>query len=845
MKRRYPIRFCYHPDGLPLKRPGLFGSWDSEGRYHPDWIDSGRPLEHLEDGSWQVTVELEAEVGELFWWGVRDEGEWMLFGQSALAFTPSKLEDSFQVFSLGNRHRFGVNPVADDGFTVGVWAPHARSVRLVIDPDGGARSFELSEQNGIWSGRFPQGWSEIEGYPYAFGVVTSEGSTVLRSDPYARRRQGPQRGVSDLFVRADGSQTHQYAQDAKGFHLLRFEAVPRDQPGLAEPPVLRLFLDGEPLDAAALAQRFPSSMRLHGEEAWWKERVASDGGISLPARSAVEAYAVCLGPAEALLGLSYEITDSRGAAYHDPWNNKLEGFHNWPRFGLVSRPISGRRRTPKSNQPVGDLIIYEMHVGSLLGQGGNLRTSTFGEVAKTLPAIKALGFTAVALMPTNPSEGWRDWGYLGTSSMAHQEAYADPQESAEQSLLAFIKAAHDLDLSVFTDVVYNHIGGEHNDLWNFDGFKNPWFEWERDPALGMSAIGTELPERPAKTANALPLTESPTVRNTPWGPIPAYDKRPVFQFFIDHATDCVERLGFDGIRFDFTHLIHSQPGGGGHHGWLMLQEINRRLKHFFPHVLTFAEEFPQHHIITAPVAEGGAGFDAMWNTEHQHRLVYSHHHLSVAEAAAQGKPLPLRRYLDHLRHPAGFSRPSCSVTVLSNHDEVGNAIQIASLVASHPRGWDLARALCWVSLLSPGYPIIFQGTEDLATNPFTWGIPSSWDGQSHLLGQELPPHRHHHVLATRDVLQFRLSRRDLHSEVPISNHYLEEKAGVVGFRRAGLWVVANFSEKPFSLPEEIRVDGTPLLSSEEEKYGYKGEATGDGQVGGFALKVFASRLEEA
>ena len=843
MKRRYPIRFCYHPDGMSLKRPGLFGSWDSEGRFHDEWIDGGRPMEHMEDGSWQVTVELEAEEGQLFWWGVRDGGEWMLFGQPALSFTPSKLEDSFQVFTLGNRHRFGVIPVGSDGFQVGVWAPHARSAQLLIDPEGVATTFPLSELDGIWSGKFEKGWSEIEGLPYAYELVSSEGTRLLRADPYARRRQGPQRGVSDLYVRADGSQTHQYAQDPKGFHLLRFEAVVRDGGKLSEAPALRLFLDGAPLDAKALKKRLRASMKLHGEETWWANEVKPDGTISLKRRAGAEAYAVCLGPADALLGLTYEIADSRGAAYHDPWNNKLEGFHNWPRYGLVSRPVQGRRRDPKSHQPVGDLIIYEMHIGSLLGSGGNLRTSTFGEVAKTLGHIKALGFTAIALMPTNPSEGWRDWGYLGTSSMAHQEAYADPQESAEQSLLAFIRAAHDLDLSVFTDVVYNHVGGEHNDLWNFDGFKNPWFEWERDPALGMSAIGAELPERPSKTANALPLTENPTVRNTPWGPIPAYNKRPVFQFYIDHAMDCVERLGFDGIRFDFTHLIHSQPGGGGHHGWLMLQEINRRLKHFFPNVLTFAEEFPQHYIITAPVSEGGAGFDAMWNTEHQHRLIYTQHHLSVAEAAAQGKHLPLRRYLEHLVHPAGFSRPTCSVTVLSNHDEVGNAIQIASLVGSHPRGWDLARALCWLSLLSPGYPIIFQGTEDLATNPFTWGIPSSWDGKSHLSGAKLEPYRERHLEAIKDVLGFRLARRDLHSEVPISNQYLDEPSGIVGFRRAGLWVLANFSAEPYDLPEEIRIEGAALLSSESEKYGYQGSPAGESQLGAYSVKVFASRLD--
>jgi 1,4-alpha-glucan branching enzyme len=838
--QRRSIRFCYHPDGLPLKRPCVIGSWDSEGRFHDDWTDSGRPLAEMADGSWQVTFELECELDQTFWWGVRDTGEWMLFGESAPSFVPSDPEQAVQLFALGDRHRMGLVPGPDDSFRAGVWAPHASAVELWVEPESPTLKLALAESNGIWTARAESGWAALEGRPYAFSLVTSEGQSVLRADPYARRRQGPQKGVSDLFVRGDGSQTHRYAQDPRGAHLLRFEAVPRGDK-LQSPPVLRLFLEGTALDKAALEQRLLSKAPLPEIESWGLDLARADGSIPLARRRDVEAYAACLGSALALQGLRYTIEDDRGGAYHDPWSNLLEGSHNWPRFGIASRPLSGPRRSRRPQQPVGDLAIYELHVGSILGRGGNLRSSTFGEVASCLGRIRELGFTAVALMPTNPSEGHRDWGYLGTSSMAHQEAYANPGESAEESLLAFIKAAHQEGLYVFTDVVYNHVGGDHSDLWDFDGYKNPWFEWVSNPDLAPRVAGGDLPETPRDTANAIPQTAEPTVRNTPWGPIPAFNKRPVHRFFIDHAMDCVGRLGFDGIRFDFTNLIHSQPAGGGSHGWMLLQEINRRLKHFFPEVLTFAEEFPQHPIITTPVSEGGAGFDAMWNTEHQHRLVYSHHMLSVTQAVVLGKPVPLRLMLEHVLHPAGFSRPTCSVTVLSNHDEVGNAIQIASLVAAHPRGGDLARLVCWFSLLCPGYPIIFQGTEDLASNPFTWGIPSSWDGDSHLRHDvELSAERARHLRAFGDVLRFRQARRDLHSEVPIANSYLNEKALVVGFRRAGVWVVANFGDKAFRLPEEIRVSEPALLSSEEKEYGYARRRTTGLKVGSLALKVFPS-----
>jgi 1,4-alpha-glucan branching enzyme len=834
---------------MKLKRPSLIGSWDSMGRLHDDWTDSNRPLEPMADGSWQVTCELESEEGETFWWGVRDRGEWLLFGQPAVAFEPSDPAQREQFFALGHRHRLGLNPRSTDGYSVAVWAPHARSVELWIDPVPSAAGqadpnnslfskVSLEEEpDGIWSASAESGWSTMEGLPYAFSIITSEGQRVLRSDPYARRRQGPQKGLSDLFVTAEGKPTHRYAQDKLGHHLLRFEAVP--QRLLSHPPVLRFFDQSGQLDRTALAERLLARVALPDLETWWSDWAHSDGSLPLAKHADVEAYTLCLGPATALHGLTYTIEDSEGGVYHDRWSTLLDGHHNWPRFGVISRPVQGSRKIRSHAHPIGDLVIYEMHIGSLLGQGGNLRISTFGEVAKTLPRLKELGFSAIALMPTNPSEGHRDWGYLGTSSLAHQEAYANPGQSAEESLLEFIQAAHELELSVFTDVVYNHIGGNHNDLWNFDGYKNPWFEWVSNAALTPGITG-DLPERPNDTADDKPRTASPTVRNTPWGPIPAYNKRPVYQFFVDHAMDCVARLGFDGIRFDFTHLMHSHPGGGGSHGWNLLQEINRRLQHFFPGVLTFAEEFPQHPIITTPVSEGGAGFDAMWNTEHQHRLVYSHHHLSVTQAAVNRQPLPLRSFMEHLLHPAGFSRPTCSVTVLSNHDEVGNAIQIARLVAPHPRGGDLARLICWLSLLSPGYPIMFQGTEDMAVNPFTWGVPLSWDGDSHLLGGALSLARQQHLRATADVLQFRQKRRDLHSEVPISDHYLNTKAKVLAFRRAGVWIVANFGDKTFHLPEEIRVSTPELLSSEDKAYGYTRRRTTGLKVASLALKAFAS-----
>ncbi len=838
------VTFTYHPDGLPLKEPLLIGSWTPEGLFCPAWKNSEVPLRLQADGSWSTEHLLRpAAEQQVFWWGVQDQGRWMLFGSEAKSFQPLKAGQAKQSFRLGYRNFFGLNPRGDDGFRACVWAPHARAAALYVEGPSGARTYPLKRAGEIWLLEVDAGWSTMLGCPYGFLLTTSEGNQVLRADPYARRRQGPQRGVSDLFLKGDGHQTHMYAQDLdKGIHLLRFEAVPRPSQKRGLGPVLRLFQGERQLSASELKQRLRHRFSLPKGEAWWWDQLALDGSIGLKRRTGVDAYSVCLGPARALRGLRYQIVDLQGTTYHDPWDNTLKGNHNWSRLGLCA-PAVRREERRRTFSPVTaghrDLVLYELHVGSFLGQGGNLRPSNFDDVLGKLKELKDLGFTGIALMPTNATEGWRDWGYLGTCTFAHHEAYASPGEFAEETLLRFITEAHKLGLRVFNDVVYNHVGGDHNDLWEFDGIGNSWFERQTEfqPKL---AAGTALARTPENTSTAKPRTLAPEVRNTPWGPIPAYNKPMVAQFFIDHAIDQLDRFGFDGLRFDFTHLIHSEPGGG-EAGWHLLRELNTRIEHFFPEALTFAEEFPPHPIITAPVDAGGAGFDAMWNTEHQHRLIYSHHRRSLTEATALGESPPISYFLEHLLNPDGFTGPLHQVTVLSNHDEVGNATRLARLVAPHSRPWDLARLVCWLSLLSPGYPILFQGTEELAENFFSWGLPSTWDTHGPRIGQPLKDHQAKHRRAIKDVLEFRHRYRDLHSEVPISNHFHQPDEALFGFRRGGLWVIANFGAQAAELPTDLPVSGPALLNSERKVYGYQASPSRGRRIGSLSLKVFARK----
>lgn len=792
----------------------LVGSWDKQGHFDKHWSAPGTPMQASPSGAWQASLELQVQPDQQFWWGVKERGTWLLFTREALCFVPAKT--SSVTHRLGHRGLLGLHPQGAEGFRAGLWAPRARSVELLVEQ----QSWSLEQKGEYWFCHSPSGWPDILGRPYAFRLVTSEGEQVLRVDPYARRRQGPQSNLSDLFVTAKGEQTHRYAQDPKGHHLLRFES-----PGAAQAsaPWLELRRDGHPLGRKTLDKLLQPTAPLPEGESWWADSITSKGQISLVQSEG--GYSICLGPAKALKGLEFQIHGGR----NDPWRQTVDGLHNWAGLGLVSEPLQTAHPKPEFDPEV---IIYEMHPGSLLGQGRNLQTSTLEQVTQKLSQIRKQGFTAIALMPTNPTEGIRDWGYLGTCSLSHHEPLS-ALGWGEKSLIAFIEQAHQHGLRVFTDVVYNHVGGDHNDWWEFDGLSNPYFEWntQAKPKPNSGA----LPSTPQDTAEAKPRTLEPSVKNTPWGPIPAFNREAVTRFFVDHAMDQLQRIGFDGIRFDFTNFIHHPDSGGGA-GWRMLQEINARVRHFFPQAMTFAEEFPPNPILTRSTADGGAGFNAMWNTEHQHRLIFHHHSTSVTSALVQDQEPPLGHFLNHLLSPQGFDGPLSSATVLSNHDEVGNAVRLANIVKGHKRGWDIARLVSWISLLAPGYPILFQGTEDLAENNFSWGIPGSWDLDSHLTGAKLAPHRRSHLRSIRDLLNFRKSEPDLHAGVNISDHLLVGR--LLGYRRGRFWILGNFGPRKQHLPAELNLKAKPVLNSELSRYGNQGRGQRGRTLGAYACKVY-------
>jgi isoamylase len=103
-------------------------------------------------------------------------------------------------------------------------------------------------------------------------------------------------------------------------------------------------------------------------------------------------------------------------------------------------------------------IIYEAHVrGITAAKPGIASPGTYRALISELDRIAALGFTVVELLPVHqgdPQEG-SYWGYMPLAFAAVHRQYAAGGDPAAE-LAELITAAHDRDLEVWVDVVYNH-----------------------------------------------------------------------------------------------------------------------------------------------------------------------------------------------------------------------------------------------------------------------------------------------------------------------------------------------------------------------------------------------------
>jgi maltooligosyltrehalose trehalohydrolase len=331
--------------------------------------------------------------------------------------------------------------------------------------------------------------------------------------------------------------------------------------------------------------------------------------------------------------------------------------------------------------PQEKLVIYELHIGTFTPEG------TWAVAAKHLPALVALGITAVEMMPVAEFPGQFGWGYDGVDLYAPTRLYGRPDD-----LRRFINEAHRLGLAVILDVVYNHLGPDGNYLEVFS------------PAYFSKKHGTE------------------------WGDAPNFDgpkSGPVREFFAANAGYWIDEYHFDGLRLDATHRIYDDSDD---HILAMIGRQVRKAAGERHNTFIAAENDAQVARLARPPEAGGFGLDAIWNDDFHHtarvRLTGRREFYFRDFTGRAGEFVALAKHGflfqgqdSRKRGTAALDLPASRFVVyLQNHDQIAHS-------GDGLRGHQLASPGCWRAvtaylLLSPGVPLLFQGQEFSASNPF-------------------------------------------------------------------------------------------------------------------------------
>lgn len=704
------VTFVY--DAGPQRDIGnvrLNGSWNKEtGRYSSEWGQAAIPMRHLGDGKWSVTVRLVDDGAHAWEYGIiadtpAKKGAWVVHSGKNLTFDPAA---GTATYTPTTYHTMGARQGAKGEASFKVWLPNAREVTVrITSRDGAVTRVPLQRTGDDWAASVPN-FKSLVGSSYMYELVDSRGDKRVVADPYALEVTGEQFGLSrSWFDPTNGAEVHQYLEPRQEF--MRFEL--RDDDATAQAWVVLKDASGRQLSKAEV------EARLGPLDGGFRSAIAGKRGLDdllwldddgrLRMRFTDGTWTTLVHNPEALAGLRYEMVLSNGRTAKDTWSDVITADSGISfRESVIVDGIRPSSRVTTPATPWNKAVLYQIHVGSFFSSANNSRRSTFDDVLTKLDYLQWLGINAVELLPVTEEQGVRGWGYaMGVVNFATESGLGFMHEgrfvSGREALAMLRGEMTKRRMNLVADVVYNHALDKQNPLIEIDP-ANPYYNW-----------GT---------------AENPQSRKTPWGPIPAFNNPRVRQFLIDHAVSQFLEHGFDGLRLDFTQPIYQD---GGPEGRAFLVELVSQLREIAPHALLIPEDFSFEPWIVDLMG-------SLWYTEFQHRLVHDHNpdRPGLVQAAATGKHKNVDGLMKLLTSPFGLSSLTQAVTMISNHDEVGNANRTPIVAQggaqnTDPPQWarDISRFAMGTGLMSPGVPFFFMGDESLATNGFRWGKPSTWD----------------------------------------------------------------------------------------------------------------------
>jgi len=179
----------------------------------------------------------------------------------------------------------------------------------------------------------------------------------------------------------------------------------------------------------------------------------------------------------------------------DPYTGALAGDFQRGSDGVIRPPkcvVVDHEFDWEDDRPLGrewsETIIYEMHVrGFTKSRTAKVKNpGSYMGVIEKIPYLKALGVTAVELMPVhefpildihgNKKERPNYWGYDPMAFFAPHRGYASTKKPGAQvkEFKQMVKALHQAGIEVILDVVFNHTceGNEQGPTLSFKGLEN-------------------------------------------------------------------------------------------------------------------------------------------------------------------------------------------------------------------------------------------------------------------------------------------------------------------------------------------------------------------------------------
>jgi len=155
-----------------------------------------------------------------------------------------------------------------------------------------------------------------------------------------------------------------------------------------------------------------------------------------------------------------------------PWGEEVHD-KQLSRCGIIKHDFDWQNDQPL-NIPLAETIIYELHVRGFTRHHSSEVScpGTYAGLREKIPYLKALGITAVELMPVtefdendnvfkDPETGKvlkNFWGYNPVSFFALKSGYAAKPADHINEFKAMVLALHQAGIEVILDMVFNHTG---------------------------------------------------------------------------------------------------------------------------------------------------------------------------------------------------------------------------------------------------------------------------------------------------------------------------------------------------------------------------------------------------